>query len=141
MAFKPGYVAWFGLDNAAGTLTNVQPYADNTDMPQNVEMLEVSAFGTAAKAFIAGLNGGQSITLSGPMDTTLHQQVQGMLAAQDAGTASFSFAYGPGGSVSGQPWITGECLVASYQLTNGVGGRAEYSVSLQQTGALTNATL
>lgn len=140
MAFKAGHLAYIGLDNAAGAVQNVSIYNDNISFPQAVEQLDVSVFGSSVKRFIPGLSGGDVVSVSGPLDVTLHSQIQGMLAAQAAGTAGFSLLYGPGGSVSGQAKISGEVYVASYAVSNGVSGRAEFSASLQVDGAVTNAT-
>ena len=140
MAFKPGKNSWFALDNAAGTLTNIQPYTDSLSMPQNVDMLDVSALGTAAKAFIAGLSDGDTISASGPYDVTIYTQLTGLKAAQAAGTASHSFMWGPGGSVASEAKVTGECLLASLELSTSASGRVEWSASLQVTGAVTNST-
>lgn len=140
MAFKPGYLGYFNLDNAAGTPTNLSSYVDDTGVPQSRAMLEVSVLGTASKAFIAGLAGGDQISVKGPYDVVLAGHLGSCLSAQDAGTASFTFIWGPGGSVSGQAKISGECLIANYAPTGTVGGRAEWTASLQVTGAVTNAT-
>lgn len=140
MAFKPGYLGHFSLDNAAGSLTNLSDYIDNVSVGQTVDQLEVSHFGTAAKKFIPGMTDGDTISVSGPYDVTLHTHVTALKAAQAAGTASHSYQWGPGGSVASQAKVTGECLVAQYSLSTGVGGRAEYSLSLQITGAVTNGT-
>lgn len=141
MAFSPGYKAYIGLDNAAGSVQNVSQYADDITFPQSVEMLETTTFGTVgAKRFIPGLVGGDSISVGGPLDTTLHSQIAGMLAAQAAGTAGFSILYGPAGSVSGAIKQTAEVYVASYEVSSGVGGRGEYSASLQIDAAVTNGT-
>lgn len=140
MAFKPGYLTYLGLDNAAGAVQNVSAFADNFSFPQSVEMLEVTPFGSSVKRFIPGLAGGDTLTVSGPLDVTLHSQIAGMLAAQAAGTAGFSVLYGPGGSVSGQAKQTAEVYVASYEVSSGVGGRVEFSASLQVDGAVTTAT-
>lgn len=140
MAFKAGYNAFLLLDGANGAGTNISTYADDFSFPQSTEMLETTVFGSSVKRFIAGLNGGDTLSLSGPLDTALHAQLGSMKAAQDAGTASFTLVYGPAGSVSGQPKITGEVLVASYEPSSGVGGRVEFAASLQVDGAVTNAT-
>lgn len=140
MAFKPGYLGHFSLDNAAGSLQNLSPYIDNVSYPQNVDMLDVSVMGTASKAFVPGLSDGDTITISGPYDVTIHTHLTALKAAQAAGTASHSFQWGPGGSVASQAKVTGECLLANYQLSSGVAGRAEWSASLQVTGAVTNGT-
>lgn len=139
MAFQPGHKAWLMLDGANGAGTNVSAYGDNFSFPQSVEMLETTTFGSSVKRFIAGLAGGDTLSLSGPLDTALHSQMGSMLAAQAAGTAGFTLVYGPAGSVAAQPKQTVECLVASYEISTGVGGRVEYSASLQCDGAVTNA--
>lgn len=140
MAFKPAYLGHFSLDNAAGSLTNLSAYIDNVSVTQSVDTLDVSVFGTAAKQFIAGMTDGDTITISGPYDVTLHTHVTALKAAQAAGTASHSYQWGPGGSFASQARISAECLVSSYGLSSGVAGRAEYSLSLQVTGAVTNTT-
>lgn len=140
MAFKPGYLGWFALDTAAGSLTNIQPYVDDVTSPQSVDMLDVSALGTSSKASIAGLSDGDKIAIKGPYDVTIHTQLTGLKAAQAAGTASHTFMWGPGGSVVAQAKVTGECLLESYELSSGVDGRAEWKASLQVTGAVTNGT-
>lgn len=140
MAFKAGTATYFALDNAAGSLTNIQPYTDSVSLPQAVQTLDVTAFGTGSQAFIPGLQDGQSIDVSGPYDVTLHTHLTGVKAAQAAGTASFTFEFGPGGSVASQAKVTGECLLSNYSLSSSVSGRVEWSASLQITGAVTNST-
>lgn len=141
MAFQPGHKAYIAIDNAAGSPQNLSQYADDFGFPQSTEMLEVTTFGTVgAKRFIPGLNGGDTISVSGPLDVTLHSQIAAMKAAQDAGTAGFSVIYGPAGSVASQPKVSIEAYVASYEISTGVGGRVEFSASLQCDGAVTNST-
>ena len=138
MPFHAGHKAWFALDNAAGTPTVLQPYIDNVSIPQSVEQLEVSAIGTAAKAFIVGLTDGDQFTISGAYDPVVTTHLAALKAAQAAGTASHSWLWGPGGSIATQARITGECLLASYTPAAQVGGRVEWSATLQITGAVTN---
>ena len=140
MAFKPGYLGWFALGNAAGTPTNLSSYIDDTGVPQSRAMLDVTVFGTAAKQFISGIAGGDTISIKGPYDVALHSHLGSCLAAQDAGTAAFPFLWGPGGSVAGQAKIGGSVLVAGYTPSGTVGGRAEWTASLQVTGVVSNST-
>ena len=140
MAFKPGKNSWFGLDTAAGSIANIQPYLDTLSAPQNVDMLDVSALGTAAKAFIAGLSDGDTISMSGPYDVAIWTHLTALKAAQAAGTASHSFMFGPGGSVASEAKMNGECLLASLEISTSASGRVEWSASLQVTGAVTNGT-
>lgn len=137
-----GYKAYILLDGANGGGTNLSTYADDFSFPQSTEMLETTCFsaaGTNSKRFIPGLNGGDTISMSGPLETALYTQLTGMKAAQDAGTAGFTLVYGPAGSVAAAPKQTVEAYVASIEISTGVGGRAEYSTSLQVDGAVTNS--
>lgn len=139
MAFKAGYLGDFRLDNAAGTLTDIAPYIDSVSNGQTTDTLDVSALGTAFKSYIPGLSDG-NLSISGPYDVTVYTHLTAVKAALAAGTASVSFQWGPGGSVSGQAKVTGECLLSDIQLSTSVSGRAEWSASLQITGAVTNGT-
>ena len=140
MAFKAGTTSAWYLCNTAAAVQNLSPYTDNVSVPQTVQQLEVSAFGTAAKSFITGLTDGDTITVSGPYDVTVHTHITGLKAAQSAGSAAAGFFWGPGGSVASQARIGGSVFVASYQISSGVGGRVEYSYSLQVSGATSNGT-
>lgn len=136
MAFRAGTTTAFYLANAAQALQNLSPYSDNISLPQSVEQLEVSAFGTAAKAFIPGLQDGDTLSMSGPYDVVIHTQ---LTTAKSAGSL-LGFIWGPQGSVASQPRIAGSVYVAQYSVSTAVGGRVEYSASLQVTGALSNGT-
>ncbi len=141
MAFRPGHRAYVGLDNAAGTLQNLSTYFDDVSVSYSIDQLDVTTFGTAGvKRFIPGLAGGDTFTLSGPMDTTALAHVGSCIAAQQAGTASFSFEYGPGGSVSGQPKLTAEVIIAGLEPPTSVSARSAWTVNLQLDGAVTFAT-
>ncbi len=140
MAFRAGTVSKFYLNNIAASPVDLSPYIDNVDYPQTVEMIDVSVFGTAAKAFLNGLTDGDTISFSGPYDATVHTQLTALKAGQSAGSAAAAFIWGPGGSVASQARSAGSAFLASYAVSSGVGGRVEYSASLQVTGAVTNGT-
>ena len=139
MAFAAGTTSFVLLDNTAGSLTNLSAYADNFQWPQSVAQLDVSAFGTAAKALIPGLTDGDTVTMSGPLDATLHTHLTALKAAQSAGSTTCTITWGPAGSIATRPKVSAEAYVASYGITVGVGGRVEYTASLQVTGAVTNS--
>lgn len=140
MAFRAGTTTFVMLDGVNGAGTNVSRYADNFSWPQSVDTLDVSAFGTAAKAFINGLTDGDTVTISGPYDAAMFIQLTQLKAAQSAGSSTTTILWGPGGSVAGEARITAEALVAQVSLSSVVGGRVELSASLQITGAVTNNT-
>lgn len=140
MAFKAGTASAFYFCNAAAAVQNLSPYIDSFTLPQSVAQLDVSAFGTSSKAFIPGLMDGDTISVSGPYDVAVHTHLTALKAAQNAGSAAAGYFWGPGGSVASQARVGGSVFVASYQLSSSVGGRVEYSASLQITGATANAT-
>lgn len=140
MAFKPGVNSFVLLDNAAGSPTNLTAYADNFSWPQSVDTYDVSVFGTVPKGFINGLTDGDTVSMSGPLDVTLHSHLGSLKAVQAAGSSTCTLTWGPAGSVSGLPKISAECYVSNYSVSAGVGGRVEYSASLQVTGTVTNGT-
>jgi len=140
MAFKAGKDAFILIDSVAGTPVNVSGYADNVSFPQPVDMQEVTAFGDDDKAFVPGLANGGQVSISGPLDVALGTFVAALKAAQSAGSTSATFTYGPAGSVSGQIKQSAEVYVSAYDVSTGVGGRVEFSASLQVTGAVTNGT-
>ena len=139
MAFQPGARAYLALDSAAGTPVNLSPYIDDTEVSQSTEMLETSTIGTLTKAFIPGLQAGDTIPLAGPYDILVHTHMHQAKGTSDAGT-TLTVQYGPGGSVSGQAKVTAECYISNYTLKSAVGSRSDWSATLQVTGAYTNAS-
>lgn len=136
MAFRAGTTSAFYLANVANSLQNLSAYADNLGLPQSTEQLDTTTFGNASKSFIPGLQDGDTLSLSGPYDVVIHTH---LTAAKSAGSL-LGFIFGPGGSVASQARTAGSVYVANYSVNTGVGGRVEYSASLQVTGALTNGT-
>jgi hypothetical protein len=140
VAFKAGTTSAFYLANNAASLQNLSPYIDNLSYPQTVETLETSVFGTAAKTFITGLTDGDVVSFSGPYDVAVHTHMTALKAGQAAGSALAGFIWGPGGSVASQARSAGSAWVTQYNVSSGVGGRVEYTASLQISGAVQNGT-
>lgn len=140
MAFRAGTVAYVLFDGANGVGTNISPYVDNFGWPQSVQTLDVSAFGTSAKASINGLTDGDTVTMSGPYDKAFYNIVTAVKAAQAVGSSTSTVVWGPGGSVVGEAKVSAEAWVTSIGLTAGVAGRVEYTTSIQITGVVTNGT-
>jgi len=138
MAFRAGKDSHVLIDGVAGSPVNVSAYADQVSFPQPIDTHDVSTFGTNAKAFIPGMTDGAEISISGPLDVALGTFVSALKAAQSAGSSTSTVTYSPGGSVAGQIKQSAEVYVKSYDVSSGVGGRVEYSSSLQITGAVTN---
>ncbi len=140
MAFKAGKGAFIAVDGVAASPVDISAYADQIDFPQPVDTLDVTTFGDSARDMIPGLTDGGVVNISGPADVALGTFIAGLKAAQAAGSTTSTIQFGPGGSVSGQIKVSAETYVSAYNLSTGVGGRVEFSASLQVTGAVTNGT-
>src|SRR4051812_45436505 len=110
MAFKAGTTAKIYLGNAAGALQDLSAFADNFSFPYSIAALDVTVFGSSAMSKPPGLQGGDPLALSGPLDSTLHSQVGSLVAA---GSIT-PILYGPAGSVATFPRQAGSVFVTGY---------------------------
>lgn len=140
MAFKPGTVAYIGLDNAAGAVQNVTCYADTIEWEYGQELIETTVLCSSGKQYIGGMPTSAAVPISGPADSLMGTQLTNMLATQIAGGSTFSLLYGPLGSVAGFPKWSAETVVTNIKYSNGVTGPVMLSAVLQVTGATTTAT-
>lgn len=138
--FIHGKDAAFKLDNAAGSLTDISNTLNEVTLPRSIETAETTAFGNDDKTYIVGL-GDATISVSGMFDATVNTHLNAAVAALKAGTlATASFEYGPAGSASSAPKLSGEALITSYEIGSPVGDVVTYSLELQVTGAITAGT-
>ena len=140
MAFKAGTTSAFFLASVANSLTNLSPYVDSFTLPATTDTAEVSTFGTNAKVMITTQTGGDQISMSGPYDAVVASHLDGLKKAHAAGSAASAFIWGPGGSVASEYRVAGSVFVSNFEVSSSVGGRVEYSASLQVTGAVTTGT-
>lgn len=137
MAFVAARNSAFKLDNAAGSLTDISAYVDSVGgIANTTDMLDTTTFGSTSKSFAPGLRNGDTITVSGKWDSTLNTQITGLLGA----TSSSTFEYSPAGTTAGLPKVSGECFVASYEVSSAVADLVTFTVSLQISGAVTHGT-
>jgi len=139
MAFVAGHNTRIDYDNSGGTPTNLSAYINQIggfDLTR--QTLETTAFGDAVKNFILGLKGGQTITLSGDWDSTLHSHMVAVEALTSG--ASQTLKYSPAGTASGNPYVSVETFLTNYSFTSSVGDKVTWSATLQATGAVTAAT-
>jgi hypothetical protein len=137
MAFVAAKNSAFKLDNAAGSLVDISAYIDSiSGITNTTDMLDTTTFGAASKTFAGGLRNGDTISLSGKWDSTLNTQLSALLGLATSST----FEYSPAGTSGGLVKISGECFVASYEVSSSVADLVTFSVSLQITGAVTFGT-
>lgn len=133
MAFVHGKGTAFQLDGTAGSLVNIGPYTDSVDgLPGEVELADVTTFGNEGHKYIPGLENA-SVSLGGNFDPTLHTTF-GTTTQMKAATRSFE--YGPAGSGTGMPKLTGEAWIQNYTVNSSVSEKATWSATLQVDGVV-----
>ena len=137
MAFVSAKNTSFSLDNAGGTPTNISSYIDSVSgLSNSTDMIETTVFGQDSKTFVPGLRNGDTISLSGKFDATLNTHITGLLGLATSST----FSYSPAGTGVGTPKFSGECFVASYEVTSAVADLVTFTLSLQITGDVSIGT-
>jgi len=126
----------FSLDNSGGSLTDITAYVDTVNLQDAVDASEVTVLGANSRTYIEGL-AGTTISVSGPLDSTLYSQIVGI--RQSGSTRSFEYL--PLGNTGGYPQITGECFVSSFSVNAQVGSPATFSATLTVTGDVTYGTV
>ena len=137
MAFVAAKNTALKLDNAAGTLVDISTYIDSVGgIANTTDMAETTTFGATSKTFQGTLRNGDTISISGKWDSALNTQLVALLGLATSST----FEYHPAGTTAGLPKVSGECFVASYEVSSAVADLVTFSASLQITGAVTWGT-
>lgn len=137
MAFVAAKNTAFKLDNAAGTLVDISTYIDSVGgIANTTDMAETTTFGATSKTFQGTLRNGDTISISGKWDSALNTQLVALLGLATSST----FEYHPAGTTASLPKVSGECFVASYEVSSAVADLVTFSASLQITGAVTWGT-
>ncbi len=135
-----GKDAEFQIDNSANALKDTSPYVRDVAFAVSGQTVDVSGMQSTAdwRTFLSGLRG-VTITVSGVLDDTAvvgSSVVVGLDAVRD----TRSFQYGPLGTSTGEPKISGECIVESVDWNTGVEVESTFSWTLRVTGALSIGT-
>ena len=135
MSKTHGKNAYLEVDDIGGTSRNITSYMDEIDFnPFEVDVAEVSVFGSAPKAYIAGQQTG-TLNFGGPFDPTVDLYVQNLV-----GTPEGDYIHGAGGNVTATVKYTGKMICTNYSLRGDLGGAVRYNASCQLTGAQTRTT-
>lgn len=131
MAITHGKDAVFSLDNAAGALIALTTYTTDISMDLDTDIHDTSTFGTGSRSKITGIKDGK---FTGKFfDTTAYLHLAGLYGK----ATSSSFVYGPAGSTTGLPRISGECWLKTLPVNSNVNEAASYTASFEITGAVT----
>ena len=125
---------------AVATLTDISTYCDSVDMPEDLELVETTTFGSTSKTYLVGFADGK-VTVAGNWDRTLAGYLGDLKAAfRDATITSATFEYGPEGATSGDTKYTGECVMVSYKKNSAVKDQVKWEAEFQITGPVTETT-
>lgn len=146
MAKTHGKDSVFLIDDSSGSLRNISPYVTNVEFPPQVDMAETTCMTETSKTYLPGTVG-CVITITGVWDDTAtvgSDTVLGPIMVTYAGCTSaggsLTYEYGPEGNGDGDIKYTGECFLASYQPSGGVGGAVTYTASIQCTDDISRTT-
>ena len=115
---------------------DLSAFLNDGSISNSVETAETTTFGATSKTFQGTLRNGDTISISGKWDSALNTQLVALLGLATSST----FEYHPAGTTAGLPKVSGECFVASYEVSSAVADLVTFSASLQITGAVTWGT-
>ena len=135
MAFGHGKNGVFQITDAGGTLRNISAGVTSVAFSNDADTVDVSALGTNAKAYLAGMTDG-TIQIAGFIDpvalTGTHTVLPGIV-----GNATLkAFSVGPQGSTTGLPRITGNCICTKYAPSFDTGSAGSFTSEFQISGVL-----
>jgi len=135
-----GSSAYFNLDTAGGSPTDLTAYAREVDLTLENAMHDITVFGMSSHAKTTGLKDGK-FTVTFVSSNTIMDHLTAIFAAQTPGGATtFTFVIGPRGSTSGYEKITGECLMPSMPISAKVDDIETLQVTFECTGAVSITT-
>jgi len=132
MAFIHGSDATITIDGDALT-----GYANSITFSREADSHDVTVFGATAKAYQAGLTDG-TCTIEGTYDDGASGPEA--ILRPLLGAAAVALVYRPEGAGTGKPESTVNVIVTSYEESVPVADMITWSVELQCTGAITDAT-
>lgn len=137
MAFVAGkgYKVKIGSDEVTSYLTNVS-------QPLTKDALETTTMGDSARDYIEGLKSA-TISLSGRWDGAGSTAIDAVLYTAWNNSSLVTFSLNPTGTATfstSAPGYTGSMIVTNYEHNAAFDGVAQFSATLQVSGAVTRAT-
>lgn len=114
--------------------TDISAFTNSTAMTDETDTNEVTCYGAARKAYIAGLGDG-SFTIGGVHDDSIAGARAVIKPLKAAGTA-VPFQYRPEGTGSGKAQSSVNVIVKSFNMSSPVAEQVAWTAELQMTGAL-----
>ena len=132
MAKQSGLGDYFAVDNSAGSLKDIS--ADVTNIGVNVgqNLIDITGIDKSALERLIGLGDG-TFAISGVFNSASNMSHDVFKTRSGTRTVDYKI----GGNTSGNPYLTMECLVDSYNLTRGADGSLNWTAGLQlQSGTV-----
>lgn len=137
MAFVHSKNSAFLIQDSALVERNLSAFIDSVPPAVARALSEVTAFGDGGVKQIPGLEN-TSFEVGGHFDPTVttgpHAVLSGLFKKENA---TVTFKYGPSGSTTGLPRLTGACWIASYTITSAVADKVSFSATVQVDGVVT----
>ena len=134
-SFRSAKNAFFSITSATGGTINLSSGLDDASLDRMANALDVTTFGDNDKNYIAGLRDA-NISLSGHFASTYEEKLYPLLGS----TAGGSWVYGPESTSNTRRKYSGASVVTQVTIGTPVDGKADMSVKLQVSGAITATT-
>jgi hypothetical protein len=134
MAFSHGKNAQIWIADSGATLRNFTSVGTQVSFDRSADTSDVTAFGDAAKKYLAGVKDG-TMSLEGNRDATYEGYLDGILGTET------TFRYFPEGSATGKIQYDGTAIVTTFNETSDSGDANKWSAELQLSGAAARTTV
>ena len=132
MAKQSGLGDYFAVDNSAGALKDISNDVTNITVNVGQNLIDITGLDKSAMERLIGLSDG-SFQVNGVFNASSNQAHS--VFSTRTGTRTVTYAIG--GNTGGNPVLTMECLVDSYNLTRGNDGSLTWTAGLQlQSGTV-----
>lgn len=127
-----GKKAGLSLEDSSTTVRNLSPYLTSVSLPGAADSVEVSAFGSSEKTYVAGLRG-KTLSFEGIFSSTPDGWLNGILGKEK------NFVYYPYTTGAGTHY-SGACILNAYEINSGIGAAVTFSGAAQVTGIVARST-
>ena len=126
MAKQSGLGDYFAVDNSAGALKDISNDVTNLGVNVGQNLIDITGLDKSAMERLIGLADG-SFSVSGVFNSSANQAHS--VFSTRTGTRTVTYAIG--GNTAGNPVLSMECLVDSYNITRGNDGTLTWTAGLQ----------
>lgn len=134
MAFSHGKSAQVWIADSGAVLRDFTSVGAQVSLDRSGDTAETTAFGDAAKKYIAGQKDG-TFSVEGHRDPTFEGYLDGIVALET------TFKYFPEGSASGKVQFLGTAICTSFSESSDLGDANKWSAEFQISGAVARTVL